>query len=199
MKCLDCNGSGKYFPLIGPPEKCLACKGSGQNGKLFVPKEFADESIIKNTVLTRFPYVWLAQRSDYAKYHLTTGRWYLEGPPAHPVDEPYLGERVLMFDINHNYPRDVCYREGFTIHTDPKDKAYDDAMRAYGTSTLIERGYLLTGRIGSQNLKMAQFFASEDTMGIAFCTEILNYKTVYLGRSHDVSSGLYIPKIVKGI
>jgi len=30
-KCSDCGGSGKYQPLIGPPENCTKCGGSGND------------------------------------------------------------------------------------------------------------------------------------------------------------------------
>lgn len=31
-RCLDCKGSGKYQPLVGPVETCRACGGSGAAG-----------------------------------------------------------------------------------------------------------------------------------------------------------------------
>lgn len=190
-KCSECGGSGKYQPLIGPAEGCRACGGSGESG-LFIPAEYATDGMItENMILASAKYVWLAQRYDAVKHNLIAGAYYLHNTNSPPLS---VGPR-FDFNISHkiaNVYRQEFPSKGFKLLL-PGDPGYAVIETSYGNDPCIEHGTLFVGH--SQNYNV-EFFASQDTMGIAFVRELASYSSVELGAKFE--SGIYIPTIVKG-
>jgi hypothetical protein len=213
MICSECNGSGKYNPLIGPAEDCRACNGTGNvlaNGGGMIPAEYATGGVVtENMVLgsaaaRRDKYVWLAQRWDATQFGLIAGQYYMHELGCHPVPaddtrSPHCNTLSFSLDIDHRtlevYRLEFPSR-GFKMHL-PGDRDYDKMRNDYGSNPCVERGNLFIGfnaTVGCQ----VEFFASEDTMGIAFVTEFSSYRFVTLGTRFEAAAGLYLPTIVHG-
>lgn len=211
MICTDCNGTGKYAPLFGPLENCIRCKGTGQvqAGELLVPADVAGDDTILTENLTlgssnqrRDKYVWLAQRWDASQHGLVAGAYYMHEPGCTPTRIiPPGSHKPNQFGMDIDHRTLEVYRlefpsRGFKMHL-PGDVDYDKMRSDYGSNPCVERGVLFIGFnacVGCQ----VEFFASEDTMGINFVTQMSSYRQVELGSVFEQAAAIYLPTIITG-
>jgi len=196
--------------LFGPLEKCRACGGTGQairgeKANSVIVDEIASPlcGIVNNRVER---YVWLAQRWDAQKHNLTAGRWYLHEPGRQPdaVDDtksPHSNKLTFSLDIDDralNTYREEFPSRGFKIHTEVRDIEYQRVLGEYGSNPCVERGVLFSGFNANCGAARVEFFASEDSMGIAFVNEMSSYRVVTLASEFNNGAQIYLPRIAHG-
>lgn len=198
MKCDYCGGRGSYDPFTGPTETCPKCGGSGEMGDMLAVPNNGPLNSSSPLIARSNPYVWLAQTWDTTKHGLTAGRFYVRIPG----DVPIICENnhLLCLDLErHDFMvfREEFPSKDFKLHNDPTDAGYQKAKTAYGNDPCIECGTLFAAFNAIAGCSV-EFFASEDTMGIAFVKEMQGYSYVELEAKYIGSAGLYVPIIKRG-
>lgn len=111
MKCPDCGGSGKYQPLVGPPENCTLCGGSG-NARVGHPASGPINAVWRKLTLC-------------SKNHdgVMAGEWFTwDDDYSKPVDIFQNGVRVRYDGIRMM----ACDRRNIVNPNDPGDLVFAD-------------------------------------------------------------------------